>query len=76
LTSTSATVLAAFGPGRLMFGTDWPVSALAATYGQTCDMYRELTGRLSAAEHEAIFDRTARRVYQLPGPEPIRQEIT
>jgi L-fuconolactonase len=70
------TVLAAFGPGRLMFGTDWPVSALAATYGQACDMYRELTARLSAAEREAIFDRTARRVYQLPGPEPLRQEIT
>jgi L-fuconolactonase len=60
------TVLAAFGPGRLMFGTDWPVSALAATYGQACGMYRELTARLSTAEQEAIFDHTARRVYQLP----------
>ncbi len=59
------TVLAAFGPGRLMFGTDWPVSTLAAAYGQVCDMYRELTAQLSTAEREAIFDRTARRVYQL-----------
>jgi L-fuconolactonase len=63
------TVLAAFGPDRLMFGSDWPVSTLAATYGQVCDMYQELTAHLSTAEQDAIFDRTARRVYQLPGPE-------
>jgi L-fuconolactonase len=61
-------VLAAFGPDRLMFGSDWPVSTLAATYGQVCDMYRELTAQLSTSEREAIFDRTARRVYQSPGP--------
>jgi L-fuconolactonase len=61
------TVLAAFGPDRLMFGTDWPVSTLAASYGEVCDVYRELTADLSAAEQNAIFDRTARRVYRLAG---------
>jgi L-fuconolactonase len=61
------TVLAAFGPDRLMFGTDWPVSTLAAPYGQVCEVYRELTADLSAAEKDAIFDRTARRVYRLAG---------
>ena len=59
------TVLAAFGPDRLMFGSDWPVSALAATYGEVCGLYRELTAQLTAAEQAAIFDGTARRVYQL-----------
>jgi L-fuconolactonase len=59
------TVLAAFGPDRLLFGSDWPVSTLAAPYGQVCDMYRELTAQLSAAEQHAIFDNTARRVYGL-----------
>lgn len=63
------TVLAAFGPDRLMFGTDWPVSTLAATYGQVCDMYRELTAQLSAAEQDMIFDHTARRVFGLRAPE-------
>jgi L-fuconolactonase len=63
-------VLAAFGPDRLMFGSDWPVSTLAAPYQVICDVYRELTAELSAAEQEAIFDRTARRVYRLPGPGP------
>jgi L-fuconolactonase len=59
------TVLTAFGPDRLLFGSDWPVCTLAAPYGQVCDVYRELTAQLSAAEQLAIFDRTARRVYRL-----------
>ena len=41
-----------FGPGRLMFGCGWPVSSLAATYGEICDLYLELTADLSAAERE------------------------
>jgi L-fuconolactonase len=59
-------VLAAFGPARLMFGSDWPVSTLGAAYGQVCALYRELTAELSPVEQEAIFDRTARRIYRLP----------
>jgi L-fuconolactonase len=62
------TVLAAFGPDRLMFGSDWPVSALSAPYGQVCGTYRELTAQLSPAERDANFVRTARRAYRLPGP--------
>jgi L-fuconolactonase len=61
------TVLAAFGPDRLMFGSDWPVSTLTAPYDQVCGLYRELTADLSAAEQNAIFDHTARRVYRLAG---------
>jgi L-fuconolactonase len=59
------TVLAAYGPDRLMFGSDWPVSTLAAPYGRVCALYRELTAQLSPAEQHAIFDQTARRVYRL-----------
>jgi len=59
-------VLAAFGPDRLMFGSDWPVSTITAPYEQICAMYRELTAQLSPAEQDSIFDRTARRAYQLP----------
>jgi L-fuconolactonase len=67
------TVLAAFGPGRLMFGSDWPVSTLDAAYRQVCGVYRELTAELSAAEQDAIFERTARRVYRLREPGRPRQ---
>jgi L-fucono-1,5-lactonase len=59
------TVLAGFGPDRVLFGSDWPVCTLAAPYGQVCALYRELTAQLSAAEQEAVFGRTARRVYRL-----------
>jgi L-fucono-1,5-lactonase len=59
------TVLAAFGPSRLMFGSDWPVSSLAAPYGDICALYRELVAELSPAEQDAIFSGSARRVYGL-----------
>jgi L-fucono-1,5-lactonase len=65
------TVLAAFGPDRLIFGSDWPVCTLTATYRQVCDMYRVLIAQLSAAEQQTIFDHTARRVYRLRQPESL-----
>lgn len=58
-------VLDAFGPDRLMFGSDWPVCLLAASYEQVVDAAEQLTSALSTAESDAIFGGTARRVYQL-----------
>jgi L-fuconolactonase len=57
--------LAAFGPGRLMFGSDWPVSTLGMSYAGACAAARALTAGLSPAEHEAVFSGTAQRVYGL-----------
>jgi len=57
--------LDAFGPGRVMFGSDWPVCTLAASYGEVLRTARDLTGHLSDAEREAIFAGTATRVYRL-----------
>lgn len=59
------TVLDAFGPDRLMFGSDWPVCTLAATYGQVVDAAKELTGALGESERAALFAGTATRVYGL-----------
>ncbi|MFJ9373327.1 amidohydrolase family protein [Streptomyces sp. NPDC101455] len=59
------TALDAFGPGRLMFGSDWPVCTLAATYGQVADAAGELTDDLSAAERAEVLEGTAIRVYGL-----------
>ncbi|WP_020116918.1 amidohydrolase [Streptomyces canus] len=56
------TVLDAFGPDRLMFGSDWPVCTLAATYGEVLDVARELVG---AYDSGRIFEGTAVRVYDL-----------
>jgi L-fuconolactonase len=58
-------VLEAFGPARLMFGSDWPVCTLAATYGEVHAVADALTCQLSDAERAAIFGGTARRVYRL-----------
>ncbi len=58
-------VLAAFGPDRLMFGSDWPVCLLAADYPRVLAAATELTDALSPAERQAVFADTARRVYRL-----------
>ncbi|GAX49224.1 amidohydrolase family protein [Streptomyces olivochromogenes] len=59
------TVLDAFGPGRLMFGSDWPVCTLAASYGQVVEVAEELTVALGAEERAEVFGGTATRVYRL-----------
>jgi len=58
-------VLTAFGPERVMFGSDWPVCLLAASYDQVVEAAEQLTAGLSPEEREAVFGGTARRVYQL-----------
>jgi len=59
------TALDAFGPDRVMFGSDWPVCTLAASYGEVLQAARDLTGDLSGAEREAVFAGTATRIYRL-----------
>ena len=55
--------LDSFGPARLMFGSDWPVCTLAASYPDVLEVARDLTGQLSPAEREAVFAGTATSVY-------------
>jgi L-fuconolactonase len=57
--------LAEFGPGRLMFGSDWPVCTLAASYPSVLEAARDLTAQLSPAEREAVFSGTAIAAYGL-----------
>ncbi|HEV7647019.1 MAG TPA: amidohydrolase family protein [Actinophytocola sp.] len=59
-------VLGAFGPGRVLFGSDWPVCELAATYGQVVETAETLTAALSPAERHDVFEATSRRAYRLP----------
>jgi L-fuconolactonase len=56
-------VLDAFGPERLMFGSDWPVCLVAAEYADVVAAARELTGELSDAERAMVFTDTAVGVY-------------
>jgi L-fuconolactonase len=59
------TALEAFGPDRLMFGSDWPVCLLAATYSEVFDAARTLTEDLTDEDRAAVFGATAARVYDL-----------
>jgi len=59
-------VLDAFGPARVMFGSDWPVCLLAASYANVASAARELTAALTHEEQTLVFGGTAARVYGLP----------
>jgi L-fuconolactonase len=53
-------VLEWFGPERCMFGSDWPVCLLAATYEQVLDSLMGIVGA-----DDDVFGATAQRVYRL-----------
>ncbi len=59
------TVLEAFGPARLMFGSDWPVCLLGVTYAGWMELAREAVPALSPAEKARIFGGTAKEAYRL-----------
>jgi L-fuconolactonase len=59
------TVLEAFGPRRLMFGSDWPVCLLAAPYRRWLDVVSDWAAPLSAAERERLFGGAAAEAYRL-----------
>lgn len=52
-----------FGPKRLMWGSDWPVCGVAATYAQVLQLVLQFIHPLSAAEKEAIMGGNAAAFY-------------
>ncbi|GAA0134993.1 amidohydrolase family protein [Paenibacillus sp. YSY-4.3] len=55
-----------FSPERVMFGSDWPVCLLAATYDEVVDVLRHtLNDRLPPEAIERIFGANAARFYKL-----------
>lgn len=59
-------VLEVFGPGRAMFGSDWPVCLLAADdYGSVVGALESTLSGLSPAERDAVFGETATRAYSI-----------
>ena len=57
------TVLEAFGPKRLLFGSDWPVCLLRSEYETWLRVVSELIAPLSVSEQEAIMGGNAARIY-------------
>jgi L-fuconolactonase len=60
--------VAAFGPDRLLFGSDWPVCTLAAPYGGVVAATEQLIEGLSATERTAVMGGTAATIYGLAAP--------
>jgi L-rhamnono-1,4-lactonase len=63
------TILKAFGPQRMMFGSDWPVCTVGMESAWAC--WREvveamcLSAELEEGDVERVFSGTAREVYRL-----------
>lgn len=58
-------VTAAFGTNRLLYGSDWPVCLVAASYERVVQLVKAYYGRFSASEQEAIFGGNAVKLYKL-----------
>lgn len=59
-------VLAAFGPERVMLGSDWPVCLLRGSYAEVWRAYEQLLGGVSADERSEVLGGSAQRWYRLP----------
>ena len=59
------TVLDAFGPERLLFGSDWPVCTVASTYDRWISVVKQWIAGLSANEQEMILGGNAQQFYGL-----------
>jgi L-fuconolactonase len=57
------TILEAFGPQRIMFGSDWPVCLLRADYPAWSQTAADLAAPLSADEQAAFWGENAARIY-------------
>jgi L-fuconolactonase len=58
-------VLEAFGPDRLLFGSDWPVCLVATSYKNWADLVRKNISSFSETEQAKIMGENAIRVYKL-----------
>ncbi|TJV42594.1 MAG: hydrolase, partial [Mesorhizobium sp.] len=54
-----------FGTQRAMFGSDFPVAGLHASFDAVYDSFKAIAGELSADEQTALFFGNARRIYRL-----------
>jgi len=60
--------LDAFGPDRLLWGSDWPVLTTDSDYRSVLEWTEELPADLSAPARRGILAGNAERVYGLPRP--------
>jgi L-fuconolactonase len=56
-----------FGPNRLMYGGDWPISTAFGGYDRVFGSLADALAGLSDTDREQIYSRTAREFYRIPG---------
>ncbi len=59
------TIWESFGPKRVLYGSDWPVCLLAATYEKQFEIVRQFISPFSPAEKKGILGENATRFYHL-----------
>jgi L-fuconolactonase len=59
------TAVAAFGTGRILYGSDWPVCLVAASYAETLAIVQDYFSSFSQSEQEALFGGNALQFYKL-----------
>jgi len=55
-----------FGVERCMFGSDFPVAGLHASFDEVYESFKTIVAELSSGEQRALFFETARRLYRIP----------
>lgn len=68
-------LLDAFGPDRLMWGSDWPVCLLAGPWERWAGLAADLLAPLSSAEQDAVLAGTAARFYGLDENSPHEHRL-
>ena len=63
LTPVVEHLVAIFGPARLIFGSDWPVVTLHASYAQWIEAAEALLADLTEKQRAAVFGGNARKLY-------------
>jgi predicted TIM-barrel fold metal-dependent hydrolase len=63
--SVTRETLALFGPGRCLWGSNFPIEKLWTGYAALLDAHLAAAAHLPPEDRAAVFDHTAARVYRL-----------
>lgn len=64
-------VFKAFGPERILVGSDWPVCLLAADYSDVIGAVKSYISKLSKDEQDLVLGKNALEAYAIKGPAPV-----
>jgi L-fuconolactonase len=71
IAATLREALQIFGPGRCLYGSDWPVMTLATDYGSWLDLVRAALAAHAPEAADAVLYGNAARIYQVDRATPL-----